>query len=102
MLTAEQSWSFLQGLQPELESQVRNWLQIIKQNHDPEDLYDLTDLYKAASFILKGSAPLAQLNYMPLAPATTQPEIKTEAQLEIQALKSVFAELTEMFKNLLQ
>ena len=59
MSKAEQTQSFLQGLQLNLESQVKNQLQIIKQNHNPEDLYNLTDLYKAASFVLKGSAPLA-------------------------------------------
>ena len=102
MLKAKQTCSFLWGLQLDLESQVKNWLQIIKQNHDPEDLYNLTDLYEVASFVLKGSTPLASLNYAPLALVTSQLEIKTKAHTEIQALKSMFAKLTEMFKNLLQ
>ena len=101
MLKAKQTRSFLQGLQPELESQVKNQLQIIKQNHDLEDPYDLTDLYKAASFVLKGSMPLASLNYAPLAPVVAQPKVKTKAHTKIQVLKSVFAVLTETFKNLL-
>ena len=100
MPQAEQTWSFLPGLQPNLESQVRNQLQIIKPNHNLQDPHDLTDLYNAASFVLQGSALVALLILLPLESALL--EVKTETQSEIQALKTVFAKFTEMFKNLLQ
>ena len=100
MSQAEETWSFLRGLQPDLENRVRNRLQIIKPNHNPQDPYDLTDLYNAASFVLQGSAPATSQSHSPLASAPAQPEIKNET--EIQALKSAVADLTEMFKNSMQ
>ena len=102
MSQAEETWLFLQGLQPDLKNWVKNWLQIIKPNHNPQDPYDLTDLYNVASFVLQGSVPATSQLHLPLALAPAQPKIKTKTQTEIQALKSTFAELTEMFENSMQ
>lgn len=88
------------GLQPDLESQVRNKLQIIKLYHNLQDPQDLTDLYNVASFILQGSPSAASLILSPLASALL--EVKMKTQSEMQALKTAFTKFTKMFKNLLQ
>jgi hypothetical protein len=103
MLQAEQMRGFLHSLQPELENQVKQQLQITKPQHDLQDPYALKDLYKAAGYHLLGSTPVGSMDTIrsdmslsSLPPA----DIKTELQSEVQsAIKTAMTEVTEMFKN---
>jgi hypothetical protein len=102
MSQAEQTRGFLRGLQPELENKVKQRLQIILPQHNPQDPYDLKDLYEAASFCLLGSAPDGSISATRsgASPAAPPISIKAELQTEVQsAIKSAVAEMTEMFKN---
>jgi hypothetical protein len=72
---------------------VHQRLQNIKLNQDPEDPYDLKDLYDAAVFCLKGTGGSTCVA-VPL-------NIKAELQGKVQsAIKSAMGEMTEMFKNI--
>jgi len=98
----EQSRTFLRGLGPELEGQVKSRLQIILPRQNPQDPYNLPDMYEAASYILQGNAPAATTNpgYSATNPGIP---IKSEFQTEIQsAMRSAVAELGEMFKHVLE
>ena len=93
----EETRGFLRALQPELESRVRQRLQNTKPDHDPQDPYDLKELYDAAVFCIKGSAPAGAIGAAPAPPIN----IKAELQGEVQsAIKSAMSEMTEMFKNI--
>ena len=93
----EETRGFLHTLQPELESRVRQRLQNTKPDHDPQDPYDLKELYDAAVFCIKGSAPAGTIGAAPAPPIN----IKAELQGEVQsAIKSAMSEMTEMFKNI--
>jgi hypothetical protein len=105
MLQAEEMQGFLHVLQPELESQVRQRLQITDLQHDPQDLYKLGKLYEAAAYCLLGSVPAGSMGVIrsatTLAPQPPPVNIKSELQNKVQsAIKSVVAEMTEMFKNI--
>jgi hypothetical protein len=103
MSQAKQTRGFLRALQPKLENKVKQRLQIMKPQHNPQDPYALKDLYEAAGYCLLGSAPAgsmdairSNLSLSPLPPA----DIKTELQSEVQsAIKTAMTEVTEMFKN---
>jgi hypothetical protein len=72
---------------------VHQRLQNIKPNQDPEDPYDLKDLYNVAVFCLKGTRGSTH--------AAVPLNIKAELQGEVQsAIKSAMGEMTEMFKNI--
>jgi hypothetical protein len=95
---AEQTRGFLRGLQPELENKVKQRLQITKPQHNPQDPYNLKDLFDAASFCLLRSASTGTTSTTGTIPSLAQPDdIKTE----FQAMKTVMLEMTEMFKNVL-
>lgn len=101
----EQTRGFLRALQPELENLVRQRLQITKPLHDPQDPYDLKDLYDAANYCILGSAPAGSLSALRGQPSQAQPSppvnIKAELQGEVQsAVKSAMSEMAEMFKNM--
>ncbi|KAF8258332.1 hypothetical protein EI94DRAFT_1622905, partial [Lactarius quietus] len=107
MSKAKQAQAFFRGFQPELEQQIRNWLQIVKPPHDPRDPYDLDDIYNVANYVLH-QANLTAVNHfgwsaqlglaVQLVP-TPSMTIKSELQAEIQsALKSAVAKLGKMFK----
>jgi len=88
------------GLQPELEQQVKQRLQLKKPDHNPQDPYDLEDIYDAASYVLQGMAPVATSSLTSqTASALPAAEIKTEIQT---ALATAVATLGEMFKNALE
>ncbi len=59
MSQVEQTQAFMCGLQPELEQQVKQRLQLKKPNHNLQDPYDLEDIYDAASYVLQGMALVA-------------------------------------------
>ena len=104
MSQAEQTRGFLRTLQPELENKVRQRLQIMQPQHNPQDPYELKDLYEAAGYCLLSSAPAGSLSAIrgatPLSPPSPPVNIKTELQNEVQsAIKSAMAEMTEMFKS---
>jgi hypothetical protein len=93
MSQAEESHGFLRALGPDLEDCVRQRLQTTKPNQDPEDPYDLMELYDAAVFCLKGTGG-STCSTVPI-------NIKAELQGEVQsAIKSAMGEMTEMFKNI--
>src|SRR6266702_1968933 len=101
MSQAEQTQAFMCGLQPELEQQVKQRLQLKKPDHDPQDPYNLEDIYDAASYVLQGMVPVATSSLtsqmaLALLPAA---EIKTEIQT---ALAMAVATLGKMFKNALE
>ena len=101
----EQTHGFLRALQLELENLVRQWLQITKPLHNPQDPCDLKDLYNTANYCILGSAPagsLSALRGQPLQAQQSLPvNIKAELQGEIQlAVKSAMSEMAEMFKNM--
>jgi hypothetical protein len=104
MSQAEETWGFLCALQPELENQVRQRLQITDPQHDPQDPYELRKLYEAAAYCLLSSVPAGSMGAIrsvtTLAPQPPPVNIKSELQNEVQsAIKSTVAEMTEMFKN---
>jgi hypothetical protein len=93
MSQAEESHGFLRALGPDLEDCVCQRLQTTKPNQDPEDPYDLMELYDAAVFCLKGTRGSTCL--------TVPINIKAELQGEVQsAIKSAMGKMTEMFKNI--
>jgi hypothetical protein len=93
MSQAKESRGFLQVLGPDLEDCICQRLQNIKPNQDPEDPYDLKDLYNAAVFCLKGTGGSTR--------AAAPLNIKAELQGEVQsAIKSAMGKMTEMFKNI--
>jgi hypothetical protein len=51
MSQAKETRGFLHALQPELENQVRQRLQITDLQHDPQDLYELGKLYEVAAYL---------------------------------------------------
>jgi hypothetical protein len=99
MSQAEQTRAFRRGLQPELEQQVKQRLQLKKPDHNPRDPYDLDDLYDAASYVLQGSDPVGLPSFTAQTVSALSPasEIKTE----MQALATAVSTLGEMFKNVL-
>jgi hypothetical protein len=104
MSEAKEMQGFLCVLQPELENQVRQQLQIMDPQHDPQDPYELRKLYEAAAYCLLGSMPAGSMGVVrsttSLAPQPPPVNIKAELQTEVQsAIKSAVAEMTEMFKN---
>jgi hypothetical protein len=104
MSQAEETQGFLHVLQPELENQVRQRLQITDLQHDPQDLYKLGKLYEAAAYCLLGSVPAGSMgairSVMLLAPQPPPVNIKSELQNEVQSvIKSAVSKMTEMFKN---
>jgi hypothetical protein len=103
MSQAKQTRGFLCTLQPKLENQVKQQLQIMKPQHNPQDPYVLKDLYEAAGYCLLGSAPAGSIdvirNDASLSPLPLV-DIKTELQSKVQsAIKTVMTKVTEMFKN---
>jgi hypothetical protein len=54
--TQEQSRIFFWGLQPQLETQVRQRLQQKLINHFPDDPYSLSKVYEATSYVLMGTS----------------------------------------------
>jgi hypothetical protein len=84
MSQAEETRGFLRALQPELENQVRQRLQITDPQHDPQDLYELGKLYEAAAYCLLGSAPAGSMGAIrsatTLAPQPPPVNIKAELQ----------------------
>ena len=93
----EEMRGFLRALQLELESRVRQGLQNTKPDHDPQDPYNLKELYNVAVFCIKGSMPAGAIGAAPVLPIN----IKAELQGEVQsAIKSAMSEMTEMFKNI--
>jgi hypothetical protein len=103
MFHAEQMRGILHVLQPELENQVKQRLQITKPQHNLQDPYALKDLYKAAGYCLLGSTPAGSMDVIrsdtSLAPSPLV-DIKTKLQSKVQsAIKTVMTEVTEMFKN---
>jgi hypothetical protein len=104
MSQAKQTRGFLRVLQPKLENQVKQWLQITKPQHNPQDPYALKDLYEAAGYCLLGSAPAGSMDAIRsdtlLAPSPLV-DIKTELQSKVQsAIKTAMTKVTEMFKNI--
>src|SRR5713101_1836269 len=59
LASQEQSRYFFQGLQTQLEAQVRQRLQQKFIDHFPDDSYELVNIYKAVSYVLLGNASLA-------------------------------------------
>jgi hypothetical protein len=105
MSQAEETQGFLRTLQPELENQVRQQLQITDPQHNPQDTYELGKLYEAAAYCLLGSTPTGSMGAIrsttTLAPQPPPVNIKSKLQNEVQsAIKSAVAEMTEMFKNI--
>ena len=101
----EQTRGFLRALQPELENLVRQRLQITKPLHDPQDPYDLKDLYDATNYCILGSAPVGSLSALRGQPSQAQQSppvnIKAELQGKVQsAVKSAMSEMAEMLKNM--
>jgi hypothetical protein len=104
MSQAEQMRGFLHALQPELENQVKQHLQITKPQHNPQDPYVLKDLYEAAGYCLLGSAPAGSMDAIrsntSLLPLPLV-DIKTKLQSKVQsAIKTVMTKVTKMFKNI--
>ncbi|KAH9009722.1 hypothetical protein EDB85DRAFT_2162357 [Lactarius pseudohatsudake] len=65
---AEQSRAFICGFQPTLEQHIKQRLQLKKPDHNPQDTYELNDIYDAAAFVL-------------MATASTSTDVKLEAIL---------------------
>jgi hypothetical protein len=103
MSQAEQTRGFLRVLQPKLENNIKQQLQITKLQHNLQDPYVLKDLYEAAGYCLLGSAPAGSMDAirsdLSLSPSPPT-DIKTELQSEVQsAIKTAMSEVTKMFKN---
>ncbi|KAH8990058.1 hypothetical protein EDB86DRAFT_2831353 [Lactarius hatsudake] len=100
MSQAEQTRVFMHRLQPDMEQQVKQRLQLKFPDHNQQDPYDLEELYDAASYVLQGRA-LATISTLTPSSAAASPatEIKTEIQ---SALATAVATLGEMFKNALE
>ena len=56
MSTMEQSWNFIRGFRPELAHLIMQRLQLRFPTHEPEDPYDVDDIYNAANFAIGGRA----------------------------------------------
>ncbi len=97
MSELEQARAFMRGFQPALDQQVRQRLQLKRPDHNPQDTYELDDIYQAAAFVLMGTSLTtpqdSSLAPMPLATAQTSTDIKLEAILSaIQAMLKTNAE----------
>jgi|SRR6266403_644359 len=104
MATQEQSRAFFHKLQPDLEAHVRQHLQQKFINHLPNDLYDITAIYKAVSYVL-GAGPAALILPLPQAPTllASIPSPPTDQTLaKIEALTAVMTSLGKMFKTVIQ
>jgi hypothetical protein len=82
---------------------IKQWLQITKLQHNPQDPYALKDLYEAAGYCLLSTAPAGSMDAirsdMSLAPSPLV-DIKTELQSEVQSvIKTAMTKVTKMFKN---
>jgi hypothetical protein len=85
MSDLDQSRMFIRGFQPELWTTIKNRLAIKFPDHYPDDPYPLSDINKAAKFVLHGSTPsilLLQPAYGAQPPShiqpTTSPTVKVE------------------------
>ena len=101
MSQAEQTQGFLQGLRPDLEDKVKQHLQIIELQHNPQDPYKLNNLYKAACYCLLDSTPANTLSTSRSTVCIEMPiDIKAKLQEEVQsAVKLAMSEMSEMFKT---
>ncbi len=73
-------------------------------NHLPNDLYDITAIYKAVSYVL-GAGPAALILPLPQAPTllASIPSPPTDQTLaKIEALTAVMTSLGKMFKTVIQ
>jgi hypothetical protein len=90
MLQAKQTQGFLHVVQPELENQVKQRLQIMDPQHDPQDPYELGKVYEVAAYCLLSSAPAGSMSAMRsatlLAPLLPPVNIKAELQTEVQSV----------------
>lgn len=68
----EQSHAFERAFSPDLASRLHQRLQVKFPDHHPDDHYTLLEIYEAATFALRGSAPS-----IPLA-STIPPASKVE------------------------
>ncbi|KAH9025616.1 hypothetical protein EDB84DRAFT_1564013 [Lactarius hengduanensis] len=100
MSQAEQTRAFMRGLQPEMEQQVKQRLQLKFPDHNQQDPYNPDELYDAASYVIQGRTPATISGPTATgATASTSAEIKTEIQ---SAMASAIATMGEMFKSALE
>ena len=94
---------------------IMQWLQLQFPMHEPEDLYDVNDIYNATNFAIGGRARDAtfgivptqaqQTTYQPLQNLTSPMAASTSADptaVKIEALTAAIANLSEMFKMFLE
>jgi hypothetical protein len=104
--TQEQSRSFLRGLQPQLEAQVKQRLQLKFIDHCPDDPYDFAVIYEAVSYVLRGStstmaAPIQGISPTAFSAPVTSP-VQDPTQVKLEALTAAIASLGEVVKTALQ
>lgn len=99
----EQSRYFFRGMQTQLEAQVRTRLQQKFIDHFPDDPYELTHIYEAASYVFLGTASLAMTSTQQTLSAPIIPSPAPDAtSMKIEALTAMVATLGEMVKAQMQ
>ena len=103
--TLEQSRGFIQGLQPSLQVRIQEHLQQKFIDHFPDDPYPLSDIFKAAHFVLMGttSAPLAPHPPLPLhPPAIAAAPTPSPSSIQPDTLNTAITSLAEKLEQALQ
>ncbi|KAJ3473253.1 hypothetical protein NLI96_g13075 [Meripilus lineatus] len=94
----EQSRGFKRGLPDSLWTRIAARLQIVLPKHNPEDYYQLTDIYDAATFVLHGTVPVSTVDSP--TPSTSQPVVSPAAPTvkteELSAMFETFAKTITM------
>jgi hypothetical protein len=104
--TQEQSRSFLRGLQPQLEAQVKQRLQLKFVDHCPDDLYDIAVIYEAVSYVLRGSTSTMMAPIQGTSPGVYTAPIGSTShdptQVKLEALTAAITSLGEVVRNAIQ
>ncbi|KAH9007302.1 hypothetical protein EDB86DRAFT_2824352 [Lactarius hatsudake] len=100
MSQAEQTQSFMCGLQLDMEQQVKQKLQLKFPDHNQQDPYRLEELYDAASYVIQGRAT-ATISGVTLVGSPTSPSAKIKTEIQT-VMATAVTTLGEMFKNALE
>ncbi|KAH9037343.1 hypothetical protein EDB84DRAFT_1268747 [Lactarius hengduanensis] len=92
---AEQSRAFIRGFQPTLEQHIKQRLQLKKPDHNPQDTYELDDIYDAAAFVLMGTSPATLRN----SPSATSPVAATASTSTDVKLEAILTMLERAFSG---
>lgn len=110
MVPSEQSHAFFRRFCSDFANHILQWLQLKQLDHLPINPCDLANIYKATTFVLMGTGytqlsmtqPTMNFENMTHSGPILTPLQPNKTMIKIEALTAAIANLTEMFKSMME